>query len=102
MFRKAVIRMHGQEAGILERNDVRITFKYHKGYAFAPISLSIPVRDELYIWSALPPALVALAPEGWLQKNIAMQEKINESDQFEMLCRYGSDLIGAIEIEGID
>jgi serine/threonine-protein kinase HipA len=102
MFRKAVVRMFGREAGTLEKLEVGIRFTYREGYAYAPISLSIPVRQEPYQWPELPPALKALAPEGWMKKNIAMQEKIDENDLFEMLCRYGDDLIGAIEIQGIE
>lgn len=102
MFRKAAVRMFGRPAGTLEKLDNGLKFTYKADYAYAPISLSIPVRDEPYLWPELPPALKALAPEGWMQKNIALQEKINENDLFEMLCRYGNDLIGAIEIEGVE
>lgn len=102
MFRKAVVRMYGQPAGHILKTKSGYRFEYLAGYAYAAVSLSIPVREEPYEWDELPPAFAALAPEGWMQKKIAMQEKIDERDVFEMLCRYGSDLIGAIEIEGIE
>lgn len=102
MFQKAVVRMHGHTAGHLYRIDQGYRFEYEPGYAFAAVSLSIPVRDEPYEWDELPPAFAALAPEGWMQKRIAMEQKIDEQDAFEMLCRFGQDLIGAIEIEGLE
>ncbi|WP_119395696.1 HipA N-terminal domain-containing protein [Salinibius halmophilus] len=102
MFRKAVVRMAGKTAGYLYRLDTGYRFEYVPGYAYAGVSLSLPVRDDPYEWDELPPAFAALAPEGWIQKRIAMQEKIDENDAFEMLCRFGQDLIGAVEIEGVE
>lgn len=94
--------MAGKTAGYLSRTETGYRFEYLPGYAYASISISLPVRMAPYEWAELPPAFTALAPEGWMQKRIAMQEKIDENDLFEMLCRFGQDLIGAVEIEGIE
>ena len=65
ILRRAEIFQSGILAGYLEEaQDGGWGFAYVDGYAEIPISLTLPVRKEPYVFEAFPAVLDGLLPEG--------------------------------------
>lgn len=99
---KALVRMNGVLAGILERAGETVTFQYDPGYlrmAQPPLSLSLPLRPEPFVYQGLPPYFDGLVSEGWLQRVQSVEQGIDPKDHFALLVHNGKDLPGAVTIE---
>jgi serine/threonine-protein kinase HipA len=89
----------GKEAGRLERTGEHTreyTFRYTD--ASRPISLSLPVRQELFSPAESRPFFEALLPEGAVRAQIASQLKLASSDSYGLLGKLGRDCAGALQI----
>ena len=93
--------MHGVPAGILtERDGGRsYAFTYLDQYAGPPISLTMPVRREEYVFPAFPPFFEGLLPEGALLEGLVVHRKLESVDFFSQLVAVGCDLVGAITVK---
>lgn len=100
-MRKAKVYMHGVLAGHLTESDNRDTFKfeYLKGYADVPISLTMPVKEQSFVYSGFPPFFDGVLPEGIMLEGLLRQLKINRKDYFSQLLAVGEDLVGAVTIK---
>jgi serine/threonine-protein kinase HipA len=104
MMRKAKVSMHGKEAGVLiEHSRTKYTFQYLSDYSAEPISLTMPVREELYVYDSFPPFFEGLLPEGYNKNQLLRLRKIDAKDYFSLLMYLGQDVVGATTItENID
>lgn len=99
-MRNAIIRIHNIEAGILTEYDRnRYGFKYDENYSGPPVSLTMPVNKEEYIFDRFPPFFDGLLPEGIQLEGLLRIYKIDKGDYFKQLLVTGKDLVGAVTAE---
>ena len=96
-MRKALIKMHGVLAGILEL-DQHYTFTYQENYQGEAISLTMQVRNEPYIFKDFPPFFDGLLPEGPQLEGLLRDKKIDSDDLMGQLIAVGEDLVGAVTV----
>lgn len=102
MNRKALVRLDGQDVGVLVEHDDSYTFEYLASWLGSPdgvpVSLTLPLRMEPYRSRYLHPFFQNLLPEGWLLELATSKLKISKDDTFELLIATCADCIGAAEI----
>ncbi|MCX6878569.1 MAG: HipA N-terminal domain-containing protein [Verrucomicrobia bacterium] len=97
--REAAIRQHGCLAGHLaESHDGTWAFTYAKGYAGPPVSLTLPVRSEGYVFQGFPAVFEGLLPEGPQLEALLRKHKIDRADAFRQLVTVGADLVGSLTV----
>lgn len=74
------------------------SFIYEPGYTGPPVSLSLPVRVEPYFFSAFPPFLDGLLPEGAQLEALLRQLKIDRRDCYRQLIAVGQDVVGSLKV----
>ena len=102
---RAQVKMNGLKAGLLERKGKTVRFQYEKTYLQLrqpALSLSMPLREEPYESTGLPPYFSGLVSEGWLRRVQATEQRIDPDDDFSLLVHNGDDLPGAVTIELLD
>ena len=98
-MRKAKVCMHGHDAGVLiEHARNKYSFQYFASYSGEPISLTMPVKEEHYIYGSFPPFFEGLLPEGYNRNQLLTLRKIDADDYFSMLMYLGQDVVGATTI----
>jgi len=98
--RKAIIRQHGTPAGHLaELPTGGWSFTYMPGYDGHPVSLTLPMREEPWIFEDFPPFLEGLLPEGPQLESILRKHKIDRGDCFRQLMVVGQDVVGSLTVE---
>ncbi len=97
------VLMHGTPAGVLEEVESgRIYhFSYDPGYTGPPISLTMPVQDEIFEFDRFPPFFDGLLLEGEMLKALLQQAKLDARDYMGQLLAVGADLVGAVTIEAM-
>jgi serine/threonine-protein kinase HipA len=98
----------GRRARVLQRDvlagrvaqleDGQWSFVYEPGYSGPPVSLSLPVRDEPYLFSDFPPFLDGLLPEGAQLEALLRQLKIDRRDCYRQLIAVGQDVVGSLKV----
>ncbi|MEA3287863.1 MAG: HipA N-terminal domain-containing protein [Candidatus Marinimicrobia bacterium] len=102
-MRKSLIKIHNVRAGILkEESQTHYLFNYDLEYEGPPISLTMPVREEVYEFKSFPPFFDGLLPEGIQLEGLLKMYKIDKKDYFQQLLVTGLDLVGAVTIEKIN
>jgi serine/threonine-protein kinase HipA len=97
IIRRAEIFQSGILAGYLEESqDGSWSFAYVDGYAEIPISLTLPVRREPYVFTGFPAVLDGLLPEGEQLQALLKKQKIDRNDCFTQLVTVGQDLVGSL------
>ncbi|MBN2332241.1 MAG: HipA N-terminal domain-containing protein [Deltaproteobacteria bacterium] len=82
-----------------EQEDGRgYSFAYRPGYGGPPISLTMPVQTEPYMFNDFPPFFDGLLPEGVQLDALLRQKKIDRDDRFRQLVTVGGDTVGAVTI----
>ena len=90
----------GVRAGTLrEDDDGTFSFGYEAGYAGPPVSLTMPVRSEPYIYTRFPPFFEGLLPEGYQLEALLKKAKLDRHDDFGQLVQVGAELVGSVTIE---
>lgn len=74
------------------------SFVYESGYTGPPVSLSLPVRAEPYLFAAFPPFLDGLLPEGVQLEALLKQLKIDRRDCYRQLIAVGQDVVGSLKV----
>ena len=101
-FRTAYVYVRDAFAGILKETDEGYSFKYDGEYtadnANAPVSLTLPLREEEYTSKWLFPFFDGLIPEGWLLNIVTHNWKLDSRDRFGILLVACKDPIGAVSI----
>ncbi len=104
--RKGRVKLSGRAVGVIEETDGQTTFRYSPEWlrtpGAVPVSLTLPLREEPYVWQGLHPFFENLLPEGWLLEVATKKLRISKEDPFGLLLATCSDCIGAVEITPID
>jgi len=95
--------MHGTPAGVLEEIEPgrSYRFSYDPGYTGSPISLTMPVQDDVFEFDRFPPFFDGLLPEGGMLKALLQQAKLDARDYMGQLLAVGADLVGAVTVEAM-
>lgn len=90
----------GKIAGIIEEveKNKRYKFAYDSGYSGDPISLTMPVDKNEYIFAEFPPFFDGLLPEGVMLDGLVRRLKIDSNDLFAQLMAVGHDMVGAVTV----
>ena len=100
-MRQAKIYMNSLWAGILCEQAAQYSFTYHTDYKGPPISLTLPVQKDPYLFDTFPPFFDGLLPEGFQLEGLLKIKKLDRQDYFAQLICVGKDLVGAITVEEI-
>jgi len=96
---KAKVYIQNKEAGLFtEHSKNKYTFEYLPKYKGEPVSLTMPVKKEVYVYDAFPPFFEGLLPEGFNLLQLLRLRKIDKTDYFSQLMYIGTDVIGAVTI----
>lgn len=102
--RRARVRLHGREAGVLEETAAGegTRFTYAPDYLAAPdarpLAPNLPLRAEPYESDTVHPFFANLLPEGPLYDQTARRLGLRRTDRFGMLLQVGGDVMGAVEV----
>ena len=103
MAKSARVLYDGILAAILSETDEGYVLKYDEQYLLKPsskpISLTLPLRKEIYVSKVLFPFFDGLIPEGWLLDIAVTHWKVKANDRFELLLTTCRDTIGAVTVE---
>ena len=101
-YRKAEIFVDDVRAGILEETESGYRFQYNSDYLAqtdpAPVSLTLPVRDQPFESGAMFPFFDGLIPEGWLLDVVQDTWKVNPGDRMGLLLVSCRDTIGNVSV----
>lgn len=104
-MRQGEIWVHDTLAGILTEDDNGYSFKYLNEYlkrdTATPVSLTMPLQEEVFLSESLFPFFDGLIPEGWLLDIAHKNWKLNPRDRMELLLATCRDCIGNISVRSI-
>ena len=90
----------GIEAGTIREDENGFVFQYNADYLqradAKPVSLTLPLREDVYVSQVLFPFFDGLIPEGWLLDAVSHNWKINANDRFGLLLLACKDCIGDV------
>ncbi len=100
-MRRAKIFYQETPAGELVETDIgnHYHFIYNPEYTGPPVSLTMPVRKEPYVFNSFPPFFDGLLPEGYQLEALLQQQKMDRNDRFSQLVLIGADTVGAVTIK---
>ena len=97
--RRAEVFQSGKPAGTLEQVKAgEWSFRYFNDYEGMPVSLTLPVRNEPYLFSDFPSVFDGLLPEGPQLEALLKKHKIDRNDYFKQLVTVGGDLVGSLTV----
>lgn len=101
-MRKAYVFVNAIKAGILEEVQANsYKFTYFDDYHGAPVSLTMPLTQQVYAFDRFPPFFEGLLPEGMMLEALLRKYKIDRHDYFGQLVTVGQDVVGAVTLEEI-
>ncbi|MBQ8956895.1 MAG: HipA N-terminal domain-containing protein [Bacteroidales bacterium] len=99
---KALVYFRDVLAGRLAETDDGYEFQYEAAYLAwpqaEPISLTLPLRKEVYQSNVLFPFFDGLIPEGWLLDVALRNTDISILDRMSLLLLCCKDCIGAVSV----
>jgi len=99
-MKKANVFVNAIKAGILEELQAsKYKFTYLDDYHGAPVSLTMPLNNQVYKFDAFPPFFEGLLPEGAMLEALLRKYKIDRHDYFGQLIIVGQDVVGAVTLE---
>lgn len=103
VFRTAYIYVRNIYAGKLMETDEGYAFEYDDEYiendCACSVSLTLPLRKEIYVSKTLFSFFDGLIPEGWLLDIVSRNWKISRNDRFGILLVACKDCIGNVSVE---
>lgn len=106
MKRRGEVRIDGERVGVIEETERGSRFRYDHAWLTRkdarPVSLTLPLEQEIFESRGLLPFFENLLPEGWLLELSTAKLKISKDDAFGLLLATCADCIGAIEIVPLD
>jgi serine/threonine-protein kinase HipA len=104
--RSAMVYYNGTPAGILTKAGARYSFVYDEAYlnnpANRPVSITLPLSQQVYESDILFPVFVNMLSEGANKSIQCRMLKIDENDYFSLLLATAKDdSIGPITISAI-
>lgn len=104
-MKQAKVYMHNMLAGTLTEDENGYHFQYLQSYIDSneaePVSLTLPLTQEVYDNNVLFPFFDGLIPEGWLLDIAQKNWKLDPRDRMSVLLKTCHDCIGAVSIEAI-
>lgn len=102
-MRSARVFFENDLAGIITESEdgKEYCFQYEPDYSGPPISLTMPVREEDYLFDEFPPFFDGLLPEGFQLEALLRQKKLDRNDKFGQLLIIGVDTVGAVTVIGV-
>jgi serine/threonine-protein kinase HipA len=97
--RVAEVFVQNKPAAIFKQNTQGYTLTYLPDYKGLPISLTLPVRLDPYVFTSFPAFFDGLLPEGPLLEGLLKEGKIDRQDYFTQLLHVGKDLVGAVTVK---
>jgi serine/threonine-protein kinase HipA len=101
-MRKGKVLYKDKLAGTIFEDEEGIHFKYDSNYLVRPgskpVSLALPLSEEVYTGKTMIPFFDGLIPEGWLLDIAEKTWKINPKDRMGLLLAFCEDCIGAVSI----
>lgn len=102
-FRTAYVYIRNTYAGKLSETDEGYSFSYDPKYlaneTASPVSLTLPLSNEIYTSKTLFSFFDGLIPEGWLLNVVSKNWKIDKRDRFGILLVACIDGIGNVSIK---
>ena len=103
MAREGKVYVQDQFAGLIRETDQGYEFLYDQDYLAKenalPVSLTLPLREEVYVSNTLFPFFDGLIPEGWLLDVVERNWKLDGRDRFGLMLVACRDCIGDVHIE---
>lgn len=103
MAREGKVYVQDQYAGLIRETDQGYEFLYDQDYLAKenalPVSLTLPLREEVYVSNTLFPFFDGLIPEGWLLDMVERNWKLDGRDRFGLMLVACRDCIGDVRIE---
>ena len=103
MVREGKVYVQDQFAGLIRETDQGYEFLYEEDYLAKenalPVSLTLPLREEVYVSNTLFPFFDGLIPEGWLLDVVERNWKLDGRDRFGLMLVACRDCIGDVRIE---
>src|SRR5258708_22337093 len=82
--RKGLVKLSGLPVGVIEEIDRHTKFTYSAEWlrnpSAQPVSLTLPLREEPFVWEGLHPFFDNLLPEGWLLEVASKKLKVSKND----------------------
>lgn len=104
MIRSGTIYFKKYNAGQIWQDQDGYHFQYSSEYLLSeeaqPISLTLPLRPELFSSPVLHPFFDGLIPEGWLLEITVKNWKLDRNDRMGLLLTVCNDCIGAVSVYG--
>jgi len=102
-MRVLLVYMGMEKVGCLECDDKgRFTFQYDLGWISKdntpPLSLSLPLREEVYDDESARPFFTNLLPESALREAVARKLGISPRNEFALLTELGGECAGAVSL----
>lgn len=100
-MRSAKIFVNKTLAGRLIEKDQKqgYIFEYQNDYSGPPISLTMPLNQQIYEFQNFPPFFDGVLPEGPQLEALLRHAKLDRFDYFGQLMKVGKDLVGAVSVE---
>jgi len=86
-------------AKFIEHNQSSYELEYDANYKGNPVSLTLPIRKESYLFNRFPPFFEGLLSEGIMLEALLRTKKIDRNDLFSQLMAVGQDLVGHVTVE---
>ena len=99
MNRTGYVYYKDEFVGTISENENGFQFQYNTADS-QQISLSLPVRTDIYTSNTLFPFFDGLIPEGWLLDIATTNWKIAANDRMGLLLTCCKDCIGAVSVRG--
>lgn len=103
-YRKGYVYIQNHFAGMIAETEEGYCFSYDREYLkredAVSVSLTLPLREEVYETTILFPFFDGLIPEGWLLGVVCRNWKIDRNDRFGLLLSACKDCIGDVCIRG--
>ena len=98
----ARIYQQDQLAGLLEDcGDGSFRFTYDAGFRGEPVSLTMPIRQQVWDFPRFPAPFEGLLPEGVQLDALLRIRKLDRSDLFGQLLAVGGDVVGSLRFEEV-
>lgn len=99
-MRKVTVLVDRSVAGTLTEVEKgrKYRLEYRKDYAGEPVSLTMPVGQQVWEFDRFPPFFEGLLPEGFQLESLLRQLKIDRDDYFGQLLAVGRDMVGAVTV----
>ncbi|MEI6122257.1 MAG: HipA N-terminal domain-containing protein [Bacteroidota bacterium] len=105
-MRKAEIRIYDTKAGWLTQDEDGYHFVYDLLYLRnenpLPVSLTLPLQEDIFTNKVLFPFFDGLIPEGWLLDIAEKNWKLNPRDRMGLLLACCKDCIGAVSVHPVN